>query len=94
MIYCYVYTADDKKFERMDRVVDEVKNQENVVFGVNDIESITYLREKYGIKAMNVDALSDVFNAVTHDDDIIVCTPEDTTYLKASFRNVKELCNE
>ncbi len=91
MKYVYVWTADDKKFERLDRVANEVKD---AVYCVNDIEAIAYLREKYGIKAMNLDAAADLFNLLEPDDEILVCSPEDLTLLKASFRNFKELCNE
>ncbi len=88
--YVYIYTADDKKFQRLDKS-SEIKD---AVFCVNDIESIVYLREKYGIKAMNIDALIDLFNLLEADDEIYLCTPEDTKILKASFANAKELCNE
>ncbi|GAX87796.1 conserved hypothetical protein [Lebetimonas natsushimae] len=94
MNYLYVYTADDKKFDRLDKMADVAKNLEDFVFGVNDIESIVYLKEKYGFKAMNVDAVIDVLNACTQDDVIYLCTPEDNTIVKASFNNVKEICNE
>ena len=90
MKYVYVYTADDKKFDRLNKV-SEIKD---AVFCVNDIESIVYLREKYGIKAMNVDAIVDLFNVLEADDEIYFCTPEDATILKASFNKAKELCNE
>jgi len=90
MKYVYVYTADDKKFKRLDKA-SEIKD---AVFCVNDIESIAYLREKYGIKAMNIDAIVDLFNLLEADDEIILCTPEDTKLIKASFINSKELCNE
>ena len=90
MKYVYVYTADEKKFDRLDKA-SEIKD---AVFCVNDIESIVYLRDKYGIKAMNVDALVDLFNLLKADDEIYLCTPEDTKILKASFANSKELCNE
>jgi len=90
MKYVYVYTADDKKFDRLKRA-SEIKD---AVFCVNDIESIVYLREKYGIKAMNIDAIVDLFNLLEADDEIILCTPEDTKLVKASFANSKELCNE
>ena len=89
--YVYVYTADDKKFQRLDKVASEIKD---AVFCVNDIEAIAYLREKYSIKAMNIDAIVDLFNVVETDDEIYVCSPEDTLMLKASFKNFKELCNE
>ena len=90
MKYAYVYTVDDKKFDRIDKVIREVKD---VVFCVNDIESIVYLREKYGIKAMNLDAAIDLFNLLEADDEIYLCTPEDIKIIKASFK-AKELCNE
>ncbi len=90
MKYVYVYTADNKKFERLDRA-SEIKD---AVFCVNDLESIAYLREKYGIKAMNLDALMDLFNLLNAEDEIILCTPEDIKLIKASFANSKELCDE
>ena len=90
MKYVYVYTADDKKFQRLDKA-SEIKD---AVFCVNDLESIAYLREKYGIKAMNLDALVDLFNLLKAEDEIILCTPEDTTLVKESFANSKEICNE
>ena len=90
MKYVYVYTIDDKKFDRIDKVAKEVKD---AVFCVNDIESIVYLREKYGIKAMNLDAAIDLLNLLKADDEIYLCSPEDTKIIKASF-NSKELCNE
>ena len=89
MKYAYIYTADDKKFERLDKVAKEI----DAVYCVNDIESIVYLREKYGIKAMNLDAAADLFNLLEADDEIYLCTPEDIKVIKASF-NSKELCNE
>ncbi len=89
MKYAYIYTADDKKFERLDKVAKEI----DAVYCVNDIESIVYLREKYGIKAMNLDAAADLFNLLEADDEIYLCTPEDIKIIKASF-NSKELCNE
>ena len=90
MRYVYVYTADDKKFQRLDKASD-IKD---AVFCVNDIESIAYLREKYGIKAMNIDAIIDLFNLLEADDEIYLCTPEDTKLVKASFAKSKEICNE
>ena len=90
MKYVYVYTADDKKFDRLDKVAKEI----DVVYCVNDIESIAYLREKYGIKAMNIDAAADLFNLLEADDEIYLCTPEDTKIIVASYANSKELCNE
>ena len=87
MKYVYVYTADEKKFDRLDRAA-EIKD---AIFCVNDIESIAYLREKYGIKAMNIDAVVDLFNVLEMDDEIYVCTPEDIKIIKASFK-MKEIC--
>ena len=87
MKYVYVYTADEKKFDRLDRAA-EIKD---AIFCVNDIESIAYLREKYGIKAMNIDAVVDLFNVLEMDDEIYVCTPEDIKIIKASFKT-KEIC--
>jgi len=89
--YAYIYTSDDKKFERLDKVANLLKD---AVFCVNDIESIVYLREKYGIKAMNLDAAVDLFNLLEADDEIYLCTPEDIKLIKASYANTKELCNE
>jgi len=88
--YAYIYTADDKKFERLDKVAKEI----DAVYCVNDIESIVYLREKYGIKAMNLDAAADLFNLLEADDEIYLCTPEDIKIIVASYANSKELCNE
>ncbi len=90
MKYAYIYTADDKKFERLDKVAKEI----DAVYCVNDIESIVYLREKYGIKAMNLDAAADLFNLLEADDEIYLCTPEDIKIIVASYANSKELCNE
>ena len=91
MKYAYVYTADDKKFERLDKTAQKIKD---ALYCVNDIEGIVYLREKYGIKAMNVDAAADLFNVLEADDEIYLCTPEDIKIIMASFANSKELCNE
>jgi len=95
--YCYVYTGDKNKedrLKRIDKVINELqKLNENVVFAVNDLQSIAYLNKK-GYKALNLDALADIYNLITHDDFLYICTPEDTTLLKASFANVKEICNE
>jgi len=90
MLYVYIYTADDKKFERLNNVIEFVKDK-NAIFCVNDLESITFIKSK-GFKAMNVDALIDLFNLSNGSDEFYICTPEDTTYLKASFINVKEIC--
>jgi hypothetical protein len=94
MNYIYVYTADNKKFVRLKKAAEMAKNLDNFVFGVNDIESITYLKEKYNFKAMNLDAVIDILNACDLDDNIYLCTPENKTIIKASFKNVKEFCNE
>lgn len=95
--YCYVYTGDKNKEERLKRIDKAVKEieklKENVVFAVNDLQSISYLNDK-GYKALNLDALADVYNLITHDDFLYVCTPEDTAMLKASYPNVKEICDE
>ena len=95
MKYCYVYTGDRKKEERLkriDKAIEFVKNLEDVIFAVNDLQSIAYLKEK-GYKALNLDALADLFNLLTPEDSVILCTPEDTAIVKASFRDVKEICN-
>jgi len=96
MRYCYIYTGDRKKEDRLKRVdeaLEYVKNlDEEVVFAVNDLQSIAYLKEK-GFKALNIDAAPDLLNLMTPDDSVILCTPEDTTLIKASFADVKEICN-
>ena len=92
MLYVYVYTSDEKKFDRLNRAIEFVKDKE-VIFCVNDLESIAFVKSK-GFKAMNVDALVDLFNLSDGSDEFYICTPEDSTYLKASFSNVKEICNE
>ncbi|ACM93240.1 hypothetical protein NAMH_0303 [Nautilia profundicola AmH] len=91
MTYIYVYTADKDKFERIKKAV-EVANTlpETPVFCVNDLEAIEEVR-KNGYKAMNVDALQDLFNLSDGSDTFYILTPEDTTYLKAAFANVKEI---
>ena len=94
MRYIYVYTGDRKKEERLkriDKAIEKLENKE-VVFVVNDLQSIAYLKNK-GFKALNIDAIADLFNLLTPDDEIVLCTPEDTTIIKASFR-AKEICNE
>jgi len=95
--YCYVYTGDKNKedrLKRIDKAVERVKElNEEVIFAVNDLQSIAYIKEK-GYKALNIDALEDLFNLMSPDDGVLLCTPEDTTYVKASFRDVKEICNE
>jgi hypothetical protein len=94
--YCYVYTGDRKKEERLKRIdeaIEFVKSlNEEVIFAVNDLQSIAYIKEK-GYKALNLDALADLFNLLTPEDSVILCTPEDTAIVKASFRDVKEICN-
>ena len=96
MKYCYIYTGDRKKEDRLKRVdeaVEYVKNlDEEVVFAVNDLQSIAYLKEK-GFKALNIDAVPDLLNLMTPDDSVILCTPEDTALIKVSFADVKEICN-
>ena len=95
--YCYVYTGEKDKAKRVKRIEKALKEiekiGEKVIFAVNDLQSISYLREK-GHQALNLDALEDIYNLITHDDFLYLCTPEDTALLKASFRNIKELCNE
>ena len=91
MTYIYVYTADKEKFERIKKAVEVAKSlSETPVFCVNDLEAIDEVR-KNGFKAMNVDALQDLFNLSDGSDTFYVFTPEDTTYLKAAFANVKEI---
>ena len=94
MKYVYVYTGDRKKEDRLKRIDKAIEKLEDkdVVFVVNDLQSIAYLKDK-GFKALNIDAIADLFNLLTPDDEIILCTPEDTTIVKASFRT-KEICNE
>jgi len=96
MKYCYVYTGDRNKEDRLKRIdeaIDYVKNlDEEVIFAVNDLQSIAYIKEK-GFKALNLDALMDLLNLMTPDDSVILCTPEDALMIKASFADVKEICN-
>ena len=96
MKYCYIYTGDRNKedrFKRIDKAIEYVKKlNEEVIFAINDLQSIAYIKEK-GFKALNLDALADLFNLLTPDDSVILCTPEDTLLVKASFRNVEEICN-
>ena len=94
MKYVYVYTGDRKKEDRLKRIDKAIEKLEDkdVVFAVNDLQSIAYLKEK-GFKALNIDAITDLFNLLTPDDEIILCTPEESTIVKASFR-AKEICNE
>ncbi len=87
MKYVYVYTADEKKFQRLNKAA-EIKD---AVFCVNDIESIAYLRKKYNIKALNIDAVIDLLNLLEVGDEVYLCTPEDTKIIKASFKS-KEIC--
>jgi hypothetical protein len=92
--YCYVYTGDRKKedrLKRIDKAIEEIK-EEDVIFAVNDLQSIAYLKEK-GFKALNIDALEDLFNLLEPDNVIYLCTPEDVKIIKASFVNAKEICN-
>ncbi len=94
--YCYIYTGDKSKKERLkriDKALEEIKKlNEDVVFVVNDLQSIAYLKEK-GFKALNIDAAEDLFNLLEPDSIIYLCTPEDTKIIKASFRNAREICN-
>ncbi len=92
--YCYVYTGDRVKEDRLKRIDKAIENiNDEVIFAVNDLQSIAYLNEK-GYKALNIDALQDLFNLLAPDDIIYLCTPEDTSLIKVSYRNVKEICNE
>jgi methionine synthase I (cobalamin-dependent) len=91
LTYIYVYTADKKKFERIKKAVEVAKTlDETPVFCVNDLEAIEEVN-KNGFKAMNVDALQDLFNVSDGSDVFYISTPEDTAYLKAAFANVKEI---
>jgi len=93
LTYCYIYTGERKKEERILRIENALANlseKEDIIFIVNDLQSIAYLKEK-GYKAMNVDALEDLFNLSDGSDTFYVSTPEDITYLKASFANIKEI---
>ena len=94
MKYVYVYTGDRKKENRLQRIDKAIERLEDksVVFVVNDLQSIAYLKDK-GFKALNIDAIEDLFNLLTPDDEIILCTPEDTLIVKASFK-AEEICNE
>lgn len=88
MIYFYVYTADKEKYDRIKKAVEVAKTlKEDPVFCVNDLEAIGEVR-KHGFKAMNVDALEDLFSLSDGSDTFYVSTPEDTTYLKAAFADV------
>lgn len=95
MRYCYIYTGDKDKNIRIERIKKAIEKTETneVVFVVNDLQSIAYLKEK-GYKALNIDAVLDLLNLLTSDDSVVLCTPEDTKIIKASFKNVKEICNE
>jgi len=95
--YCYIYTGDKKKeerFKRIDKALKEIKTlKEDVIFAVNDLQSIAYLKEK-GFKALNIDAAEDLFNLLEPDNFVYLCTPEDIKIIKASFVNAKEICSE
>ena len=92
MKYFYVYTGDKKKedkINRLNKAIEYVKlNQDEVIFCVNDLQSIAYLKEK-GYKALNVDALQDLLNLSDGSDEFYLLTPEDTKFIKAAFANVK-----
>ncbi len=93
MIYVYVYTGDkDRNRAKLDEVIKKVKEiKEDFAFAVNDLQSIAYLKEK-GYKALNIDAVQDLFNLLEAGDTIYLCTPEETKIIKASFANAKEIC--
>ena len=91
MTYIYVYTADKQKFDRIKKAIDFAKTlKETPIFCVNDLEAIDEVR-KNGFKAMNVDAIEDLFSLTDGSDTFYIITPEDSAYLKASFVNVKEI---
>ena len=91
MTYIYVYTADKQKFSRIKKAIDFAKTlKETPIFCVNDLEAIDEVR-KNGFKAMNVDAIEDLFSLTDGSDTFYIITPEDSAYFKASFANVKEL---
>ena len=91
MTYIYVYTADEQKFDRIKKAIDFAKTlNETPIFCVNDLEAIDEVR-KGGFKAMNVDAIEDLFSLSDGSDTFYIITPEDSTHLKASFANVKEI---
>jgi hypothetical protein len=97
MAYAYIYTGDKKKEDRIRRIDKALKKLEEigdeVIFAVNDLQSIAYLKEK-GFKALNIDAALDLFNLLEPDSVVYLCTPEDTLVIKASFKNAKEICDE
>jgi len=90
MLYVYVYTDDEKKFDRLNKAIEFVKDKK-AIFCVNDLESIAFVKKR-GFKAINVDALVDLFSLSNESDEFYICTPEDSNYLKASFSNIKEIC--
>ncbi len=91
MKYLYVYTADEKKFERIEKALRFVEKEGfDPVFAVNDIESIAFLKRK-GFKALNVDAIVDLLNLLELEDSVGLITPEKTEVVLASFKNAKEI---
>jgi len=91
LTYIYVWTADDKKFERIKKTLEFAKSlDETPVFCVNDLEAIEKIT-KNGFKAMNVDAVEDLLNVGDGSDTYILCTPEEIESLKAIYKNVKEI---
>jgi len=90
MIYIYIDTKD-YDYTKIDNALEYAKNNEleDFRFLVNDIRSIDYLREKE-IKAVNLDGFEDVFNIVTHDDELHYHTDEDDTFVKIQFPTAKK----
>jgi phosphatidylserine/phosphatidylglycerophosphate/cardiolipin synthase-like enzyme len=91
MIYIYVDTRN-YDLKKIDEALEKAKNLklENFRFLVNDIRSIDYLRQK-GYKAINLDGFPDVFNIVTHDDELYYQTDEDDEFVKIQYPNSKKI---
>ena len=91
MIYVYVDTKD-YDFSKIDLALEKMLNlgKKDFTFLVNDIRSIDYLREK-GYKAVNLDGFADIFNIVTHDDELFYQTDEDDNLVKIQYANAKKI---
>jgi len=91
MIYVYVDTKD-YDFSKIDLALKKMLNlgKKDFTFLVNDIRSIDYLRQK-GYKAVNLDGFVDVFNIVTHDDELFYQTNEDDNLVKIQYANAKKI---
>jgi hypothetical protein len=91
MIYVYVDTKKDY-IERVEEALNKAINLglKDFRFLVNDIRSIDYLREK-GYKAINLDSFEDVFNIVTHDDELYYQTDENDEFVKIQYSNAKKI---